>query len=364
MLSLYAKLDTENISSDNPRDMTGIKSTLEGVTDIPRTVIDAVLGELKRNPVRGDGVAVFATEEALDIIPISTNLPIMDPQTGRGKARWGQPYIAPLLAMESTRRPHCVVFMDRNRFRCFVVKGTDIEEVRTRVRVPAPEESEALTASKQIHPAYVATRGGAAVDKAHEHLDVLVERFYREVASELTDILDAKHHASVIVCGPEREMARLERVWPGPLVEEIAATLSSLPDPDCSPTDVLEHVSDAIDKLERGHQKRLYERVRNVGVTGLTECLSAIQQGKVHTVFVPWPVDGTVYREVQSGYVATTSEQAQSLIPEGGQVETVALDDALVKLASEFSVKLEFATGEYRQMLLDECSGIGALLRW
>jgi peptide subunit release factor 1 (eRF1) len=363
MLSLYVAAGAEQRVRSAAAILLQIKSALDELPEVPDALVEELLHALEQDIPAARTLAIFATEDEIDVFPVDVELPIVDTRTGRAEAHWGEPYLTPLLAVLDQGQRYGVVFVDRDQWRCFEVVRSTIQEIEHEVRPQSPSEFDDIQESKQEQPEYVPSRGGAARDLAQRHVEELSRRFYNEMANRLQAMVASRSWESLIVLGPARDVARFKSALPPSLIQLIDATLPSLSYPDGTLQQVYDHVAPTIEELEDRRQTQLLDEIQERGITGLDVCLMELQRGRVHTVAVPWSLDPTLYRESHTGFVATTEQAARTFRPEG-DVRAAPLRDVLPRLAREYNARVEFVHGPHRDRLIRDFGGMGALPRW
>lgn len=365
VLSLYINTNPAQRESSPRAIAIRAKCTLDALA-VPDDLAEKVVRLVETDTPRARAMAVFATDQDVDVLRLGVELPVEDPVTGHVAARWGKPYILPLLLSLDESERYAVLSLDREQWRLFAVARDAIQELEHRTRPVSPAEQDRLQQSKQEHPAYIPTRGGAARDLADDHIEALVRRFYQELAGLLQSALERDGHRNLIAVGAERDVARLRTVLPLALADCIVATLPSLPSAGFSPGEMLAHVSDALEQCKAAREMQLLDDIGERGITGLDACLGALQQGRLQILAVPWPLpDGQVYRELESGYVATSEQAARAMRPDGAQpVQATYLGDVLAELASAFNTRLEFVVGDHKERLVQGFGGLGGVARW
>ena len=364
VLSLY--ISTNPARPDNsPRAVAmRAKSTLHDLA-VPGELTEKVRQMVEHDAPLARTLAIFATDDEVDVLRLHMDLPIEDPITGHLEARWGEPYVLPLLLAADEFERYGVLYVDQDQWRFFAVSLGAIEEVARGQRGLSPREWDSLKLSKEQHPPYIPTRGGAAQDLAEDHIEDLSRRFYQEVAAHLQQIVNAREVHHLIAMGPERDVSRFRNAAPASMNNRISATLPSLPRTDFSASEVSDHVADTVKQLEVAREEKLLHDIGERGIRGVDACLSELQRGRLQVIAVPWPMDGTVYREAESGYVATSEPALRAARPDATTpVEELSLRDALPPLVTAYNTKLEFILGAHKKQLEEDFGGVGALARW
>lgn len=376
ILSIYVNVNPEQRAGGPRAIVLQVKSALEELDEVPGSIKSEVLSRLGNEIPSARTLAIFATASSVEVFPSPVELPLQDPQTGRAEVRWGEPHIVPLALAMQPHPSYGVVFLELEHWRCFEVARGTIEEVADDERPPVPSDNDVVKASPNDapnflvgrggvpFPGWLASRGEAAKDRAQHHTKELSRRFYLDVAHRLQDMMAERKFEHLIVIGPERDVARFRSTLPPVLKDRVAAVLPSLPNPQCAASEVMAHVASAIEDIEERRQGELLAEIRERGITGLDKCLSELQRGRVHTVAVPWNMDRSVFREVHSGYVATTAEGARTSHPDDAEVREVPLRVMLPELACEYNTRIELVQGSHEERVVEDFGGMGALTRW
>jgi peptide subunit release factor 1 (eRF1) len=331
--------------------------------DAPAPIVGKVLERLETGPHRARTLALFASDGRMDELELELDLPMVDGVEGHFEARWGEPYLSPLLLALDEYERYGVAYVDRDRWRLFEIFLGEIAEVSNAFRPIAPAELDRLQRSKNIHPAYIADRAGAARDLADRHLVEWTARFFRDGAHQLEAMVRTREIDRVILMGPDEDTRMFETALARPLRARVIARLPSLPHPAASADEVLRRVADTVEAAEARREAELLDKIREEGMWRLDRCLPALQRGQLHALAVPWRLDRSVFSERSTGYVAATPDAARAAAPDGA-VDEVPLRDVLPELASAFAARIEFMRGPSLDRLIEEFGGMGALRRW
>lgn len=363
VLTIYAHVNSA-VPNNHPKGIvTRVKEALKGL-DVPAELSARAMAKLESVIHDARTIALFANQQDMHLVTLEVDLPVVDPMTGHAEARWGEPYLAPLiLALDEWER-YAVVFVDRDRWRFFEVFLGEIEEIGNAFRPSTPKELEILEEVKQFHPAWIASRDNAERDRFDRHMLEWVHRFYREVTERTAGLVAERGIDRLILMGPDRETNYLETHFPKPLAERVVKRLSSLPSPDAPASEVYRKVKDVLAEVERRAEGQLLDTIRERGIWSLHKCLSALQLGQLHVVAVPWSADTQVFVETETGYVAADEEAARRHRPNGTKVEARSLRDVLPDLAYTFAARVEFMRGDTKNRLMRELGGMGGLRRW
>ncbi|GIV57737.1 MAG: peptide chain release factor 3 [Rhodothermaceae bacterium] len=368
VLSLY--LDVNPAHADNLKEGYRIRAeNAMKAAGVPQALIDEVVARFEADPPHKHGrtLVLFATEDPEALFEthyLQVDLPLVS-EMERVIARWGVPYVAPLLLVRDDYERYAVVYMDRERWRYFDVYLGEIEEVKEAFLAVDTTEWRKLTEPAAGSPAIPAV--GAGHDLYEDRVEAWVHRFYKQAAELLEKAMTARGAQRLILCGPEERRVAFEEVLPKAVREKVVARLSGLPYPDASPAQVLDHIEDAIEEAERAGEVALLGRIREHGVWGLNDVLLALQEGRLYTVAVPWTprvLRETVYRCPETGFVGVDEAAVQAACTPGATLETARLDEVLPELAVRHGSHLEFVRGEAERLLTDEMGGIAGLRRW
>lgn len=359
VLSLYAQVARSDAHTTRVR-ATETMTALEVPEDLQRRVISTLDVSTNRAPT----VALFADRDAVEVMTVPMELPVIDPQTGHVEARYGEPYLTPLLLALDEQERYAAILVDRDRARTFEVFLGEIEEVDWATREPSGIEAEGLQLPKQAFPDYIPSRDDAAKDRATDRTREWMRRFYDEVAGNLSRMIVDRGIDRLLLLGPEREVAMFENLLPTAVSERVAAKTTSLPDPEASPPAVLEKLRPTLRRLEEERTRAIVDRVKDEGVRSVDACLTALQHGRLHTVVAAWGQETTVFENEETGVVATSEEEVRGATGGKGMVRTRPLVEVLPRLANDFGARLTFVRGSEGDRVVRELGGIGGLPRW
>ncbi len=364
LLSMYLDVNPAHAGNHSKAIETRAKTTMNEL-GVPSEISERLLARLAQTHPSGRSLVVFADADNIDFFSLDVDLPVTDPATGHGEARWGKPYVAPLFYANS-HYPRCgVMYFDREIWRFFLVKLGTIRELEHDIRPGASgEDADRLEASKNVHPAHIADRGSAALDNLNAHVDDVVHRFYRDAARHV-EAMVAEHEIDVLITmTPNNVSHEFDALLPEPVLAKLECRLSAPSRPDAPPGEILERVRGALDEIAAKRHAALLDRIAEEGTRGVDQCLEEIQAGRLSTVAVPWTPQGQVYRAQSTGYVALTADAALAKSTDGGDAEPMQLCDALSELAANFGVELEFMAGACKDRLERELDGMGGVRRW
>ncbi len=341
------------------------KDTLKAL-GVPEPLSRRVLDRLEHDAPQAVTRAIFAGEDFLEVFDLGVELPVVDLRTGLVEARWGEPYVAPLLFALDEFEPYAVVLLDRERWRLFEVFMNQIEEVEDAFRAVAPEEWRRLSESRPAAPRTVggyaaAAKGGTAKDKFDRRLLEWTHRFYKARAVELARYVEERGIQRVILMGPEEDTKYFSTFLPKAMGERVVAHLPAPDHPRVAPGEVLLRVRPAIERIEREEEYKLLDRIREEGIWGAEKVLSALHEGRVYLWVLPWRLDLEVYYCPEEKFAALSEAKARAVC---AAPERRPLKDLVDELAAVYGARLEFVRGEAEKRLTTEFGGMAGLVRW
>lgn len=334
------------------RAATHVGSALSGL-DLPSGLRERVYACLAGPYVGGRTLVVFATAHKLASLWLPVEMP------GSVHVRWGAADLTPLMLLLGMEIPVVVGYVDRDHGRLFAVSFGEIEEIGAEQRIPSPREADTLQQSKQVHPAHIPSRGGAARDNADQHVAKLALEFHRDVAQQLA-ARAGELDADVILMGARPAVMELEQQLSDGVRRRIAARLPGLSTTNAPASEVYARVAPTLEELRAARQQRAVASARGSGVVGLGDTLRALQQGRLEALVAPWPpVSATVFQHPETGYVASTRDGAVSDTP-----RAVALETVLPQLAEEYSTRIAFVGGSHAETVSRDLGGLAGIPRW
>ena len=338
------------------------KDTLKQL-GVPAEIQKKVLDRLEHDMIGGRTRAIFASEDALHVYDLNVDLPVVDLASGGLEARWGEPYVLPLvLALDEYER-YAVILLDEERWRLFEVYLGEIQELADAFNAVDPGQWRRLAEAKPGTPFGVAARGGSGRDKFDQRMLAWTHRFYRQLAAETSRWLERLGAERLILMGLPEETRYFEGLLPKAVRERVAAQLP-LPagGSKVSAAEVLKAVDRAITEVERQKEAELLDRVREEGVWGTEQVLEDLQLGRVYVLVMPWRPAGEVWVCGETGYASLDKSKVEAVCP--AEPERADLASTLVELAGLFGARVEFVRGDNADRLNDEFGGLAGLKRW
>jgi len=341
------------------------KDTLKAL-GVPKEVAEKVLFRLEHDAPQAVTRAVFAGDDFIEVFDLGVELPVVDLAHGLVEARWGEPYVAPLLFALDEYERYGVVLLDQERWRLFEVFMGEIQEVEDAFRAVAPEEWRRLSESRPAAPRTVggfaaAARGGTAKDKFDRRLLEWTHRFYKDRARELARFLEERGIERVILMGPEEDTKYFASFLPKAVAERVVAHLPAPGTTRTPPGEVLRRVMPKIAEIERAKEAELLARVREEGIWGSGPVLDALMIGRVYLWVLPWHTEEEVYYCPKERFAAASEEAARAVCAEP---ERRPLKDLVAELAETYGARVEFVRGEAEDRLIKEFGGMAGLVRW
>jgi peptide subunit release factor 1 (eRF1) len=362
LLSLYADVNPANPANAGRAWLVRVKNTLKSLPlprDLPEKVIEAL--EFERPEART--FALFAGKDLLQMYMLRVDLPVVDLAHGRVDARWGEPYVFPLVYMIDEYERYGVVFVDREKWRFYDVFLGDIEERADAFLELHSDHSRKLEKRPAVRLLQGAVlRGGAAGDRFERHVEALAHRFYKRAAHTLEKLVETAHTDWLILMGPDEDTHHFEQCLPRALRTRTAGLVPPPPNPQASAGEILKTVLPFITDNRQARELALLSELRERGLWGLAGGLEALQMGRFHLVVAPWTL-GVKALRCAGGLVVLDRPAAEAYCP-GQSVQEVSLPDVLPDLAAAHGARLELVQGEAEDRLIREFDRLAGFPRW
>jgi peptide subunit release factor 1 (eRF1) len=362
LLSLYADVNPANPANAGRAWLVRVKNTLKSLPlprDLPEKVIEAL--EFERPEART--FALFAGKDLLQMYMLRVDLPVVDLAHGRVDARWGEPYVFPLVYMIDEYERYGVVFVDREKWRFYDVFLGDIEERADAFLGLHSDHSRKLEKRPAVRLLQGAVlRGGAASDRFERHVEALAHRFYKRAAHTLEKLVETAHTDWLILMGPDEDTHHFEQCLPRALRTRTAGLVPPAPNLQASAGEILKTVLPFITDNRQARELALLSELRERGLWGLAGGLEALQMGRFHLVVAPWTL-GVKALRCAGGLVVLDRTAAEAYCP-GQSVQEVSLPDVLPDLAAAHGARLELVQGEAEDRLIREFDRLAGFPRW
>jgi len=367
VLSLYLNVNPANPDNTQGAVVLRAAEAMRGA-GISKEYIERVTGRLTTQFSRPEGrtLVIFAGEDLdqrFDAYYLQTDLPFLNASDGV-IANWGRPLVAPLLYVLDQRERYGVLYVAADRARMFEAFLGQVDELVDFVRTVDTDEWRVQREARRS-PASglgVAARGGAAVDSYRDRMEEATARLYRNLLPEVEKLVSEQRMHRLILVGQAPALAAMQSVMNGKLKERLAGTLPPPTNPDAPAHEWQPLVQDLIAETELKFEMGLLDKIREGGVWGYQETLNLLQDGRLHTVVMPWTRAEPVWRTA-SGRVAATLQEAEALRP-GEEVAQARLMEVLTDLVQNSGTILEFAEGKAEERLNAEFGGMAGLTRW
>ncbi len=314
LLSLYADVNPANPANAGRAWLVRVKNTLKSLPlprDLPEKVIEAL--EFERPEART--FALFAGKDLLQMYMLRVDLPVVDLAHGRVDARWGEPYVFPLVYMIDEYERYGVVSVDREKWRFYDVFLGDIEERADAFLELHSDHSRKLEKRPAVRLLQGAVlRGGAAGDRFERHVEALAHRFYKRAAHALEKLVETAHTDWLILMGPDEDTHHFEQCLPRALRTRTAGLVPPPPNPQASAGEILKTVLPFITDNRQTRELALLSELRERGLWGLAGGLEALQMGRFHLVVAPWTL-GVKALRCAGGLVVLDRTAAEAYCP-------------------------------------------------
>ncbi|MDX2007582.1 MAG: VLRF1 family aeRF1-type release factor [Meiothermus sp.] len=335
-----------------------VKEALKAL-EVPRPLARSLLSALEAAPPQGRSRIVFAGQGLMEIYDLQAELPLVQGV----EARWGEPYLTPLLYLLEEYPRVGVVFLDSEKWRMFEVFLGEIEELSGAFRPVDPGEWRQLRQDGlgRRYSQGMTLGGGADSDHFERRLEAWTYRFYKQMVGQLEGLLHGREIQRLVLMGQPSEVQTLETLLPRRLREKVWTVLPALTTPSSHADEVLRRVEAALEPLERQRESELVDGLIERGVGGLDQTLELLQQGRLRLVVAPWNLQGQAYR-APDDWVGGSTEGA--IAHGAGRIQDVELRRVLPELCQRYATRLEFVRGQAETRLVERLGGLAGLERW
>jgi hypothetical protein len=358
VLSLYLDVNPANQDNQGKAYVLRARNALK-TAGAPAEVSKKVLGALEHDSPQARSRAIFATNGSMEVYNLQVDLPLVQGV----EARWGEPYLTPILYVLDEYERVGVVFLDSEKWRMFEVFLGEIEELPGAFRAVSTQDWSRLSQDSKgrRYGAGPASRAAANTDRFERRMDVWTHRFYKQMVGVLEQTVSERNIQRLLLVGQKAEVQVFQELLPRHLREKVLATLPSLPTPLTQAGEVLGLVQNVLEPLQRERENRLLDELAERGVAGLDQTLELLQQGRLHLLVAPWNPQDRVYR-APNGWVGASAQGAAA--HGASQIEEVELKQVLPELAASYGTRLEFVRGPAEERLHRAFGGLAGLSRW
>lgn len=373
VLSLYVEVDPTRPENERRawvlRARNAVKA-LAAPAEIEQAVLTALEAEIAPE---ARTLALFAaapaaerksTTVAVTRLPLHINLPLVDVRNGRVEARWGEPYISPLIYALDQYEHTAVVWLRGEGWRFFEVFLGEIVEHTDVFRSVEADLWQQVTQfdPRRLREALRAQAMGNR-DRFARRMENIAVRYLQRLAELTERALDHLRVRRLVLLGREEATKQFADLLPRAVRQMTVAHVADLPHPDAAPAHVLAKVLPVLEQVEYNHEQSLLEQVvRQPGVWGVDPTLNALQEGRLSVLIAPWHLDTQVWI-TPDGLLTASQEQAMLLTPDSNP-QPVALRDVVVDACTAFATRLEFVTGAAQERLIRDFNGLAGVFRW
>ncbi len=296
--------------------------------------------------------------------PLHVDLPIVDLRQGRIEARWGEPYVTPILyALDEYERTG-IVWLRGSQWKFYEYFLGEISECTSVFADITPEIWKELQEFNPERIRALAVTGTTGLrDKFARRMETATHRYLKRLAQLVEKAVSDREIRRLVLLGAADSMSRFFEMLTKGMRDIVVARITDVPARDASPAQVWAKVAPVLEKLEREGELALLEEIqRQPGVWGLDPTLEALQLGRLDVLVAPWNTDARVLR-TPGGVVAATPEPLEILCP-GQPREEVLLRDVLPELCEAYATRLEIVSGPAEEKLMKEFGGLAGRLRW
>lgn len=373
VLSLYVEVDLTRPENERRAWVLRARNAVKALA-VPAEVEQVVLAALEAEIApEAHTLALFAavpaTERksatvAVTKVPLHITLPLIDITNGKVEARWGEPYIAPLIYALDQYERTAVVWLRGEGWRFFEVFLGEIVEHTDVFRSVEADLWQQVT---QFDPRRLRDDLRAQAmgnrDRFARRMENIAVRYLQQLAELTERALDHFRIRRLVLLGREEATKQFANLLPRSVRQMVVAHVADLPHPDASPAHVLAKVLPVLAQVEQSHEQALLEQVtRQPGVWGIDPTLNALQEGRLSVLIAPWQIDAQVWM-ASNGLLAGSCDQIAILVPDG-EAQPVALRDVLIDACTAFATRLEFVSGPAQDHLSRDFGGLAGLLRW
>ncbi len=366
VLSLY--LDVDPSRPENARKAYALRAraAMEGL-GLPKHYTRRLVQRLRQDHGLPDArtLVVFAGDEPdtfFESYALRPSIPLID--AGEGVlARWGEPYVAPLLLAVHEHRRYLALLLAADRVRLFELYLDEVAELDAIIQPLDAQGWRPLREHSTGMPG-VPARGGAGKDLFEKRVADWRRRFHRDTAQHLERTLEALDgDTRLLLMGLSGEVNALEAALPPALQARVVERLPLPANADAPASELEPLFRAAMERVEAADEAALLDRIREEGVWGFGPTLEAVEEGRVYVLAVPWRMRARVVH-CRSGYrVTATREEGERLCP-GEDLVEVPLADVLPTLMARHGLRLAVMHGDNETRLHEAFDGLAGLTRW
>ncbi len=263
------------------------------------------------------------------------------------------PYIKPLVSMLDTSQRYLVVVVAGTRARLLITGAGQIEGITTIARPP-------LT----LDPTRDGSSGDMGQVRAQRKKEHGQRRLFKEVAAAVERTIYDERITRILLSGPDKVRGRFKDALPEPFKEKVVGEVSV--DQNAGDSEILRRCQPVMHEIQRRFEHKalaeLFDRAgaREGSVLGLSDVLTALQQGNVRKLYV-------MSNMVTPGMVCSN---CGALTPERGR-PCPYCDGKMIRVPYMLDLAIQKAIDQGASVdMLEEShdlartGGIGAMLRY
>ncbi len=278
-------------------------------------------------------------------------------------ARWGEPYVAPLLLTVQEHQRYLVLLLASDHVRLFELYLDEVAELDGLVQ-PLDDSAWRPMREHATGAPGVPARGGSGKDLYDKRVADWRRRFHLEVVRHLDRTLDALGgDPRLILMGQGPEVRAFEGVLPPALQARVVDRLPAPANADAPASELEPLFMAALQTVEQGAERALLDRIQEKGVWGFASTLEAVREGRIHLLVVPWRMRATVFHVGDGEAVAPSRAEVARHAPDQPVQET-PLADVLPALLARHNMQLAVMHGDNEARLFEAFDGMAGLARW
>jgi hypothetical protein len=366
VLSLY--LDVNPARPENARKAYALRAraAMEKL-GLGKAYTRGVIAKLRQDHGMPDArtLVVFAGDEPdayFETYAIRPEIPLVE--AGEGVlARWGEPYVAPLLLAVQEHRHYLVLLLATDRVRLFELYLDEVVEHDAFVQ-PLDDSGWRPMREHSTGRPGVPARGGSGKDIYDNRVADWRRRFHLEVGRHLDRTLASLgDDTRLILMGQAQEVNAFESVLPPALQALVVERLPAPTNGEAPAAEFESLFASAIERIENTTEAAFLDRIQEKGVWGFGTTLEAIGDGRIYLLAVPWRMQATVFTCPNGDRVAATRADAERLCP-GETLQETPLADVLPTLIARHGMQLAVMHGANEIRLAKDFDGLAGLTRW
>ena len=380
VLSVYADVNPANPDNRGNAWRVRIKKALMDIPDIHKrtehrpSLFEAIMELVDQDRPDARTLALFAKQNHLgktfvERVDLDVDLPVVDLRAGRVDARYGEPWILPLVYALDEYERTAVLHLDGSRWRLFELFMGDIREVDDIFAELDDEDwKELKEAARFIRSGELRVKvepdlSGSTRDSWSKKMGHWRHKLYVRLARLLDKALRAMGADRLVLMGDDAETTVFRNTLPGHLRDRVVALVPNPKDLN-NPRigDIKSRVLPVLEEAERAAEMQLLDEIREQpGIWGLGKTLDALQIGQIDTLVVPYDTDATFWTCPDDGLMAADPEVLEAFCDD---IEEVALRERVFQLTRDYGTRLEFVEGAAKDRLNSEFEGIAGKRRW